>query len=79
MLCPIDLGGKDESGKTIEGFSDRTISALLDDLSAAKGNNIVSTLTSCARRSTLMSLIEDTYPRLLSFGWHEQTRSGTAP
>lgn len=40
MLCPVDIVDGNESCK-IDGIPDRTIAALLDKLSQAKGNNIV--------------------------------------
>ncbi|KAF8901414.1 hypothetical protein CPB85DRAFT_128202 [Mucidula mucida] len=41
MLCPVDMGELNEANQEIEGIPDRTISALLDEISQEKGNNIV--------------------------------------
>ncbi|KAK0192632.1 caspase domain-containing protein [Armillaria mellea] len=48
MLCPVDMTfRKSVKKKKVEGIPDRTISRLLLDLSAAKGNNIVLILDCC--------------------------------
>ncbi|KAK0469284.1 caspase domain-containing protein [Desarmillaria tabescens] len=47
LLCPSDIGLRDQNDKIIDGIPDRTISQLLLDLSAAKGNNITLILDCC--------------------------------
>ncbi|KAK0480715.1 caspase domain-containing protein [Armillaria novae-zelandiae] len=48
MLCPVDITFQNSvKEKKVEGIPDRTISRLLLDLSAAKGNNIVLILDCC--------------------------------
>lgn len=48
MLCPVDMTFRNSvKEKTVEGIPDRTISRLLLDLSAAKGNNIVRFVRPC--------------------------------
>ncbi|PBK81397.1 hypothetical protein ARMGADRAFT_1068548 [Armillaria gallica] len=52
MLCPADMSFPDSSASTglsskVEGIPDRTISRLLLDLSAAKGDNIILILDCC--------------------------------
>ncbi|KAK0223701.1 caspase domain-containing protein [Armillaria fumosa] len=47
MLCPFDIGSRDDNDKVVDGIPDRTISQLLLDLSTAKGNNITMILDCC--------------------------------
>ncbi|KAK0452256.1 caspase domain-containing protein [Armillaria borealis] len=47
MLCPVDMTFRNSVKEKTEGIPDRTISCLLLDLSAAKGNNIVLILDCC--------------------------------
>ncbi|KAK0220089.1 caspase domain-containing protein [Armillaria fumosa] len=48
MLCPVDMTFRNSvKEKKVEGIPDRTISRLLLDLSAVKGNNIVLILDCC--------------------------------
>ncbi|KAK0236403.1 caspase domain-containing protein [Armillaria nabsnona] len=47
MLCPYDIGSRDDNDKVVDGIPDRTISQLLLDLSTAKGNNITVILDCC--------------------------------
>jgi hypothetical protein len=43
ILCPVDVGVAARQGKSlVTGIPDRTIAALLNKISVAKGNNIVS-------------------------------------
>lgn len=44
-LCPHDERMIHKTGETIHGIPDRTINAILHDLSSVKGNNIVSVIT----------------------------------
>ncbi|PBL03057.1 hypothetical protein ARMGADRAFT_573 [Armillaria gallica] len=47
MLCPYDIGSRDDNDKVVDGIPDRTISQLLLDLSTIKGNNITLILDCC--------------------------------
>ena len=46
MLCPSDIGSPNPNinSKKVEGIPDQMISALLNQISEAKGNNIISIL-----------------------------------
>lgn len=60
ILCPSDLGmmipSKDGTPKKVAGIPDRTVSVLLNELSASKGNNIVS--RTCPPPRHLLSLVQ---------------------
>ncbi|KAJ7772891.1 caspase domain-containing protein [Mycena maculata] len=46
-ICPHDERGRDENGELIHGIPDYTIHILLQQLAAAKGNNLTAIFDSC--------------------------------
>ncbi|PBK63211.1 hypothetical protein ARMSODRAFT_1007875 [Armillaria solidipes] len=69
MLCPADMSFPDScasSDKPVEGIPDRTISRLLLDLSAAKGDNIILILDCCHSAGLNRSSNSALQPRRIS-------------
>ncbi|KAK0194511.1 caspase domain-containing protein [Armillaria mellea] len=68
MLCPADISLPDSSASTglsskVDGIPDRTISRLLLDISAAKGDNIILILDCCHSAGLNRGVNPDVRPR----------------
>lgn len=50
MLCPSDIGTRKPGEETVPGIPDRTISALLNQISQKKGDHIVSAMCTSYHR-----------------------------